>query len=364
MNALEKQLIGRISKSGPISIADYMAECLLHPKHGYYATRDPLGVQGDFTTAPEISQMFGEMLGLAIAQAWLDQGAPSPVTLAELGPGRGTLMADILRATKGVPGFHAAADVHLVEASPVLRARQIERLAPIPITHHDSIGSLPDAPLFLVANEFFDALPIRQFQRDGDGWRECQVGLEGDKLAMGLTAPLPVPALDHRLGDTQDGDVVEICAPAQGVMSKLADFIDRHGGAAFIIDYGDWRSIGDTFQALKDHVPVSVLDTPGEADLTAHVDFEALACAAAPLTPHMMTPQGVFLEHLGITARAQALAGKLSGDALDSHIAAHRRLTHPDEMGTLFKVLGLTRADAPDLPGLQRNKTQAHADGT
>ncbi|WP_133487172.1 class I SAM-dependent methyltransferase [Aliiroseovarius marinus] len=355
MSALEKQLIGRISKVGPISVADYMAECLLHPEHGYYATRDPFGKKGDFTTAPEISQMFGEMLGLALAQAWLDQGAPSPFTLAELGPGRGTLMADILRATKGVPGFHAAAQVHLVEASPVLRAHQVKRLSPTQVTHHDSIGSLPDAPLFLVTNEFFDALPIRQYQRDGDGWREVQVGLEGDNLALGLTAPLPVPALDHRLEDTKDGDVVEICTPAQGVMSKLAHFIDTQGGAAFIIDYGDWRSLGDTFQALKNHTPVSVLDTPGEADLTAHVDFEALARAATPLTAHQMTPQGVFLERLGITARAQALAGQLSDDALDSHIAAHRRLTHPDEMGTLFKVLGLTRADAPDLPGLDRN---------
>ncbi|SMR83247.1 SAM-dependent methyltransferase, MidA family [Aliiroseovarius halocynthiae] len=356
MNALEKQLIGRISKSGPISIADYMAECLLHPEHGYYATRDPLGVDGDFTTAPEISQMFGEMLGLCLAKAWMDQGAPSPFALAELGPGRGTLMADILRATKGVPGFHAAAKLHLVEASPVLRTRQIERLAPHTVTHHDSIGSLPDAPVFLVANEFFDALPIRQYQRDGDGWRECQVGLGDDALTMGLTAPLPVPTLADRLADTQDGDVVEICAPAQGVMSKLASFIDTHGGAALIIDYGDWRSIGDTFQALKNHTPVSVLDTPGQADLTAHVDFEALARAAAPLTAHQMTPQGVFLERLGITARAQALADRLSGDALNSHITAHRRLTHPDEMGTLFKVLGLTRADSPDLPGLHRNQ--------
>ena len=364
MNALKQVLIRRIAKIGPISVADYMAECLLHPKHGYYATRDPFGAQGDFTTAPEISQMFGELLGLALAQTWLDQGAPSPFTLAELGPGRGTLMADILRATKSVPGFHAAAQVHLVEASPVLRARQIDRLAPTPVTHHDSIGSLPDAPLFLVANEFFDALPIRQYQRDGDGWRECQVGLEGDTLAMGLTAPLPVPALDHRLGDTKDGDVVEICAPAQGVMSKLGGIIDAYGGAALIIDYGDWCSVGDTFQALKDHAPVSPLETPGEADLTAHVDFEALSRAAAPLPPHLLTPQGMFLERLGITARAQTLAGKLSGDALDSHIAAHRRLTHPDEMGTLFKVLGLTRADAPDLPGLHRNQTQAHPDGT
>lgn len=359
MTPLARILQRRIAATGPISVADYMADCLLHPDHGYYATRDPFGVAGDFTTAPEISQMFGELLGLALAQAWLDQGAPASFTLAELGPGRGTLMADILRATRDVPGFHAAAKVHLVEASPVLRSAQTKALAPRTITHHDTVDTLPDAPLFLVANEFFDALPIRQFQREGTGWRERQIGLDGDRLSFGLTAPLPIRDLAHRLEDTRDGDLIELCPSAPAIMAQIATRIEAHGGAALIIDYGDWRSVGDTLQAVAAHDHVDPLATPGTADLTAHVDFEVLARTAAPLTPHLLTPQGLFLERLGITQRAQALAQKLTGDALEAHIEAHRRLTHPDEMGTLFKVLGLTRADAPDLPGLARTPNQA-----
>lgn len=355
MTPLAQILARRIAATGPMSVADYMAECLMHPDHGYYATRDPLGVAGDFTTAPEISQMFGEMLGLALAQAWMDQGAPASFTLAELGPGRGTLMADILRATTAVPGFHAAANLHLVETSPVLRSLQSKALAPRKLVHHDTVATLPDAPLFLVANEFFDALPIRQYQRDGAGWRERQIGYQDDKLTMGLTDPMPVDELTFRLEDTRDGDTVELCPAATGIMALLAERIDTHGGAALIVDYGDWRSVGDTLQAMASHEYVDPLATPGEADLTAHVDFEALVRAADPLVPHLLTPQGLFLERLGITPRAQALADRLSGDTLATHIAAHRRLTHPDEMGTLFKVLGLTRADAPDLPGLTRN---------
>ncbi|MDE9450910.1 SAM-dependent methyltransferase [Aliiroseovarius sp. Z3] len=358
MTPLAKILGRRIAVTGPISIAEFMAECLLHPDHGYYTTRDPFGARGDFTTAPEISQMFGELLGLALAQTWLDQGAPAPFTLAELGPGRGTLMADILRATKNVPGFHAAARVHLIEASPVLKTAQAKALAPHAIVHHESVDTLPEAPLFLLANEFFDALPIRQFQKDGTGWRERQVGFEHDNLAIGLTASLPVRDLEHRLGDTRDGDVVELCPPAPAIMAQIATRIATHGGAALIIDYGDWRSVGDTLQAISAHEHVDPLTTPGKADLTAHVDFETLVRAAAPLSPHLLTPQGIFLERLGITQRAQTLAARLTGSALDVHINAHRRLTHPDEMGTLFKVLGLTRADAPNLPGLARTPNQ------
>lgn len=360
MTTLKDLLIQRIGLSGPMSIADYMTECLTHPDHGYYIKNDPLGTAGDFTTSPEISQMFGEMIGLALAQAWMDQGAPSQFSLAELGPGRGTLMSDILRATSRVPGFHDAAEVHLVEVSPVLRHAQSLRLSPRNIHHHDSVAELPEAPLFLVANEFFDALPIRQFMRDGTGWRERQVGVDAEELTLGLTSPLPIKGLSHRIDDTQDGDIVETCPSARPVMETIAQRIADHGGAALIIDYGDWRSQGDTFQAVASHETVNPLEAPGDADLTAHVDFEALAVGAAPLSPHLLTPQGMFLERLGITTRAQTLAANLSGNALESHIAAHRRLTHPEEMGTLFKVLGLTRADAPDLPGLSRNPQQAH----
>ena len=338
MTALADLLKRRIATTGPITLADYMSEALLHPEHGYYTTRDPLGATGDFVTSPEISQMFGEMIGLCLAQAWMDQGRPNGV-LAELGPGRGTLMQDILRATKGVAGFHDALHLHLVEASPVLRAAQSARL-PNP-TFHADVSTLPDAPLFLVANEFFDALPVRQFQRDGTGWRERMVGLEGDTLTIGLSAAAPIALLDHRLADTKDGDLVEVCPALPAIMGQIGERIGTRGGAALIIDYGDWRSQGDTLQALRGHKPVDPLDAPGTADLTTHVDFEVITQSAAPARFTRITPQGVFLERLGITQRAQSLAQSMSGDALESHIAAHRRLTHPSEMGDLFKVVGI-----------------------
>ncbi len=351
---LAKRIAKRIAASGPISLADYMAEALGHPEFGYYTRRDPLGRAGDFTTAPEISQMFGELVGLALAQSWLDQGAPAPFTLAELGPGRGTLMADILRATRAVPGFHAAARLHLVETSPVLRAAQSRALTGLPLTHHDRAENLPDAPLFLIANEFFDALPIRQFQRRNGAWHERMVGLDGGALAFGLSGPVDPPALAEReaAGGDAEGDIVEICPAAPAIMATLETRIAAHGGAALIVDYGGWRSLGDTLQALENHAFADPLAHPGQADLTAHVDFEALARAAPRLTASRLTPQGVFLERLGITPRARALAEQLSGDALETHIAAHRRLTHPEEMGHLFKVLGLVRPGTPMLPGL------------
>ena len=193
MTALADLLKRRIAATGPITIADYMSDCLMHPRHGYYSTRDPFGAGGDFTTAPEISQMFGELVGLALAQCWRDQGAPRPFVLAELGPGRGTCMADMLRAAAAaVPGFAGAAQVHLVETSPVLREAQRATLRGHAVTWHDNALALPEAPLFLVANEFFDALPIRQFARDADGWRERMVALDGDRLNLGLSAAAPL----------------------------------------------------------------------------------------------------------------------------------------------------------------------------
>ncbi|MTJ03173.1 MAG: class I SAM-dependent methyltransferase [Sediminimonas qiaohouensis] len=355
MTGLHAHLVARINADGPLSIADYMADCLLHPDWGYYATRDPLGAAGDFTTAPEISQMFGELIGLALAQSWMDQGGPTPFALAELGPGRGTLMADILRAARAVPGFHTAMRLCLVEASPALREAQAHALSGYDATWYDSAADLPDLPLFLVANEFFDALPIRQFIRDGDGWRERRIGADEDgALTFGLTDATPQPALAHRIADTRDGDLIETCAPGTAIAATIGARIAARGGTALIIDYGEWRSLGDTFQALRGHAHADPLEAPGTADLTAHVDFESLASAAAPAAHTRLTPQGVFLERLGITTRAQALAARLSGEALDAHVAAHRRLTHPDEMGTLFKVMALHPANTDPPPGLSQ----------
>jgi SAM-dependent MidA family methyltransferase len=348
MTPLGELLVERIREGGPITVADYMAECLLHPVHGYYSTREPFGLAGDFTTAPEISQMFGEMIGLMLAQAWMDQGAPAPFTLAELGPGRGTLMADILRATRAIPGFHAAAKLVLVEASPRLRALQAATLSAAGPSWLDRVEDLPDQPTFLVANEFLDALPIRQFLLSPEGWRERLVGLSDEVLAFGLSPPLPQVPDTPAFRAARPGDLIEHGAPAQAAVAAALRPILRHGGLALFIDYGGWRSRGDTLQALRAHAFDPPLAHPGMADLTAHVDFEPLA-ALAPA--HAFDTQGNVLCRLGIDQRAERLALGLNGTALESHRAALQRLTDRREMGSLFKVLALTRAGAPLPPG-------------
>ena len=354
MTKLNAILQARIGNHGPISIADYMAECLLHPELGYYSRRDPFGAKGDFTTAPEISQMFGELLGLWLAQSWIDAGQPPSFVLAEIGPGRGTLMADVWRATKGVPGFHDAAKPYLIEASAHLRSVQKATLGGANANWVGTIDELPDAPLFLLANEFFDALPIRQYKRQKSGWSELLIGGNADGLCFGQAAPSPNTSLDHRLDDTNEGDLVEVCSAMQGVMETVNDRIKTNGGVALVVDYGDWRSLGSTLQAIKSHAFVDVLTNSGEADLTAHVDFEALANAAPDLNYSRLTPQGIFLQRLGIDHRAEVLGNQLSGAALESHKAAHHRLTAADEMGTLFKVMAFYAPNSPLPPGFQQ----------
>ncbi len=341
---LKALIADQIAGTGPMRLSDYMALCLLHPAHGYYTTREAFGAAGDFVTAPEISQMFGECLGLWLAQCWLDQGSPSPFTLAELGPGRGTLMADALRATRGVAGFHAGLRLHLVEASPRLRAEQAARLAGFTPVFLDDVAGLPEGPLFVLANEFFDALPIRQFRRDGGLWRETVVGLRAGRLALGLGPPVDPP-------DAPAVDVFETCPAAEPVIARLGGLVARHGGAGLVVDYGGWGSRGDTFQALRGHAFADPLEAPGKADLTAHVDFRALAAAAGCGTH--FTTQGAFLDAVGLHGRAGRLAQGLAGDALAQHRDATDRLTNPARMGDLFKVLalyppGLTPPGWPD----------------
>jgi len=350
MTPLGERLIRRIAATGPISLAEYMSECLLHPEFGYYTTRDPFGTAGDFITAPEISQMFGELVGLALGDAWMAQGRPQNALLVELGPGRGTLMRDALRALKTVSGD--ALNPWLVEASPTLRKVQSETIGQ-PVAWADTLDALPDGPVFLIANEFFDALPIRQYLRDGDGWRERVVGVADGGLSFGLTDPAHYPPLDARLENTAQGDLVETCAPADALVAGIAIRIAEQGGAALIVDYGHWGGTGDTFQAVTRHRKCDPLAAPGQADLTAHVDFAALARTAAQSGVQVapMTDQGVFLERLGITARAQQLAAGLGEDDLEMLIRAHRRLTHPEEMGSLFKVLGLVPMGASEIAG-------------
>ena len=353
MTELAQVLQRRIAQNGPMSVAAFMEICLLNPTHGYYMQQDVFGASGDFVTAPETSQMFGELLGLCLAQTWQDQGRPDPFLLLELGPGRGTLMSDILRATSGVKGFHAAMRLNLFEASHKLIAEQKQNLKIYEPTWLKTLTDLPKLPLFCIANEFFDALPIHQYQRKGDAWLERQIGLSDGVLSIGLKKnPSVIPQLQKRIEDTKDGDILEISLQAQAIAAQIGTHIAAYKGAALILDYGDWRSLGDTLQAVKNHQYVGALENPGGADLTAHVDFEALAQNAA-CAHSRLTAQGVLLERLGITPRAQALAKNLKGPALEQHVAAHRRLTHPQEMGTVFKALALFPEACPPPPGFE-----------
>lgn len=337
--SLRERLIGQIRTGGPISIAQYMTACLHDPQDGYYATRPALGPGGDFITAPLVSQMFGEMIGLWLGQTWLALGAPPRVTLVEAGPGDGTLMSDILRAARVVPGFLQAVDLWLVEASTPLRTRQAERLSQAPTAPHwaASLSQVPEgAPLLLVANEFLDCLPARQFVRTEKGWVERMVGLDdAGALTFGLgSLSALAPSAGESLGQVREQ------SPAQAAFgSEVGGRIARDGGAALLIDYGRLESgAGDTLQALRGHRKESPLASPGEADLTLHVDFPAVLEAGCDegVAAGAMT-QGDFLRRLGIEARAAALS-----QARPEHagLIARQldRLIGHDQMGDLFKA--------------------------
>lgn len=333
-----------IEANGPMSVADYMAHCLGDPEHGYYAKRDPLGPDGDFVTAPEVSQMFGEIVGAWLVHAWRLCGAAEGVRLVELGPGRGTLMADILRVAARVPALRAGLSIHLVETSLVLRARQRQTLAAAehPIHWHDTFNSVPAGPLLLVANEFFDALPVRQFVRKGGEWGERVVGLDATgKLAFGIGAG----RLGHPVAAPEDA-VMELRPAADTLMGEIAERLVAHGGGALIVDYGHAESgFGDTLQAVRGHRFADPLEAPGEADLTAHVDFAALArhAAAESAAVHGPMPQGDFLLALGLLERAGRLGAEADEATRGSLRAAVDRLAGEDEMGRLFKVLAITQ---------------------
>ncbi|MGN7123164.1 class I SAM-dependent methyltransferase [Methylorubrum thiocyanatum] len=348
-------LAREIRAGGPIGLDRYMALCLGHPRHGYYATRDPFGRGGDFVTAPEISQMFGELIGAWAGAVLATMQAASPAArpcIVELGPGRGTLMADALRALRAAG---AAFDLHLVETSPVLRRLQADRLAAAAPVFHDSVESLPDAPLLVIANEFFDALPARQFVRTGHGWCERRVGLtsEGDALAFGLD-----PEPDSRLAaEAPEGAVLTVPSQGLAVMRDLARRLAARGGALLAIDYGhDRPGFGDTFQALVGHRFADPLSRPGEADLTLHVDFGALARAASAegAAVHGPATQRDFLLGLGLLMRAERLKVRATPDQAAAIDAAAARLTDPDPrgMGALFKVLGVSHPALGPLPAL------------
>lgn len=354
---LEDEIRHRIQLNGPLNLARYMSLCLGHSEHGYYMTRDPLGVLGDFTTAPEISQMFGEIIGLWTAYIWQAIGSPSRLHLVELGPGRGTLMADALRAIRSAaPRFMATLDVHLIETSPVLREKQASALKASGIVPHwhDKVGSVPSGPAIFLANEFFDALPIHQYQRLETGWRERLVSIapEGG-FTTGLSGmPAKQSYLPAAYHDAPPGSIAEISPARDRVMKAIAGRLSRQAGTALIIDYGHLRTAaGDTLQAVRKHEFANPFQNPGKADLTSHVDFEQLAkiASASGALPHSPLTQGAFLKALGIEARADMLRSKAdSGKKQDIDIAI-RRLTGESEMGTLFKVLCVT-SPTPEPP--------------
>jgi NADH dehydrogenase [ubiquinone] 1 alpha subcomplex assembly factor 7 len=354
----------QIAERGPLSVSEYMAAALGHREHGYYATRDPLGASGDFTTAPEISQVFGELIGLWCVEVWRTMNAPDPVRVVELGPGRGTLMADAGLAWRRVaPELAAAARLHLVETSPALRARQetaLAALSPLPAaTWHARLADVPEGPLILLANEFFDALPIRQYIRREGAWRERLVGLApaGDGFVF---IDGPVVELTNA-GDEPgilEGAILELCPQAEALAADIAARVTAHGGAALIIDYGPSRSaLGETLQAVRGHRYADPLAEPGEADLSHHVDFMRLRQAAERAGGCIFgpVPQGLFLGRLGIAARTEALAAAAgSPERAEKIRGAVRRLIHPGRMGILFKAFAIADPALPRLPGFDR----------
>ncbi|GHA17216.1 ATP synthase subunit beta [Devosia pacifica] len=331
----------QIRSQGPMSIASYMGLCLTHPKQGYYRRADPLGAAGDFVTAPEISQMFGELVGFFLVNLWQQMQEPNPFNLLELGPGRGTLMSDIMRVACRAEGFREAVRINLLETNPALIEQQRLQLSEYQPKWVDEFDELEDGPLLVVANEFFDALPIRQFVRDADGWRERLVGLIDDRLGFGLgPTAIPPTAMPEAVQNAEPGEVFEVGITAGEVMGRLAVQVARRGGAILAIDYGyPETGVGETLQAVRQHRYADPLEAPGETDLSAHVDFNALKAVTSRtgLEVHPLLDQGTFLWRMGIGERAAALV-KANPDHADAITVARDRLIGEKGMGTLFKA--------------------------
>ncbi len=359
---LAGKLIARIVTEGPIPVSTYMEACLNDPEHGYYRTAQPLGRTGDFITAPEISQIFGELIGLWAASVWQAMGEPQPVALIELGPGRGTLAADALRAAKALPAFRERVRLHLIEMSPVLRAEQARTLASLGATWHDTLADVPDGPAIIVANEFLDALPVRQLIHRNGRWLERCVGHQteqGFHFSDGGPAELDAGECDLLPTNPAEGDIVEVRPGAAGLLSAIARRGASGPQAALFIDYGhNAVPIGDTLQAVSGHSYAGVFDAPGAHDLTAHVDFRALAQQAETAGLRAFGPmaQGRFLLRLGLEARCQTLLRAATPEQQDAIMSGARRLADPTHMGELFKVMAMTTGltDAPPPFGEQR----------
>jgi len=348
MPPLEREIRRRITAAGPMPVSEYMALCLGDPTYGYYVTRDPFGAAGDFTTAPEVSQIFGELLGLWMAATWMQMGSPENIRVVELGPGRGTLMKDALRAVQVLPAFRQAMALHLVEISPVLRAQQQQTLADIgvPISWLDALAEVPAGKLIVIANEFFDALPITQAVKTDTGWHERRIGVDGDGKFTFVVAPEPLVhsniVLPRTVRDAAVGSIFEWRNEydSMALGRRLAD----ERGAALVIDYGHAESeVGETLQAVGRHAYADVLSTPGSVDLTAHVDFQALrrAVEAMGVAGYGPITQERLLRRLGIETRAATLKARATPTAAAEIDLALARLidTGRSGMGALFKAV-------------------------
>lgn len=348
-----------ITHSGAMSVSEYMSLALTHPDYGYYRRRNPLGTEGDFTTAPEISQLFGEMIGVWLATSWKQMGSPTPFNLVELGAGKGTLMADILRATRHVDGFRQHVTLHIIEINEPLKAAQRELLTPfeLPIEWHEQLDTLPPAPTLFITNEFFDALPIQQYVYNNGEWRERHVGLTDEGELCFCLSPdvLPAEILADKLPNhISDGAVYEHCPQAIIITRHIARHIKQHGGAGLFIDYGYYSpEYQDSLQAVKAHQYHPVLETPGEADLTAHVDFGRLMQEAQRINIRAQghTTQASFLKAMGIEIRAHMLSHHANAHRSVEIESGLKRLIAPEEMGTLFKCMAFTHPDNPPAYG-------------
>jgi NADH dehydrogenase [ubiquinone] 1 alpha subcomplex assembly factor 7 len=359
---LKKIIIERIKQKGPMNIAEYMGLCLSHPEYGYYMTRDPFGVKGDFTTAPEISQLFGEMIGAWVADTWMKMGAPQDFILLECGPGRGTLMSDILRATKNVAGFHDAAHLHLLEISPVLQQRQADTLEGYEVTWHHDLASLPkDYPLIVVGNEFLDAFPVHQLTFSVSGWQEKMIEINiNDTLRFTdvLAEKQLTESLTPFLIPPKEGELVEVSPEQKAFLGDLMNIIIKQGGSALFVDYGFNHNVaGDTVQAVKDHAYCHILEYAGEADITAHVNFAEISRIAMEktMTVHGPVSQSDYLQRLGISIR-QGLLGEKTDEMGRRKLAQDvTRLigtdTSKNEMGQLFKVMAFSSDPQIELAG-------------
>lgn len=360
---LETEIRRRIAAAGPMPVGEYMALCLGDPEHGYYTTRDPFGARGDFITAPEISQMFGELIGLWMAAVWSKMGSPENIRIIELGPGRGTLMSDALRAVQVMPAFRDGIVLHLVEISPVLEAQQertLEHLG-VPMSWHPALEDVPKGPAIIIANEFFDALPVNQAVKSEQGWHERQIEIDAAGNLAFTIAPEPIGHFDMLL------PAAVRAAPPQSIFEwrddtlamQLGRRIADSGGAALVIDYGHAKSaVGETLQAVGQHAYADPLTAPGDIDLTAHVDFDALARAVEAMGANGFGPleQSQFLRRLGIETRARTLKTKAASRAAAADVdAALARLTDDGRtgMGNLFKAAAFAHPSIGVPPGFE-----------